>query len=74
MMNGSRILAVLVTLMVTLAIAPPAQADSCSQAIAVFNKSAAVQPFFQSAYGYAVFPLVGKGGFFLGGAYGRSSP
>lgn len=68
-MKGYRILAVLVTLMVTLA-AAPAQADRFSQAIAVFNKSEAVQPFFQNAYGYAVFPLIGKGGFVIGGAYG----
>lgn len=69
-MKGYRILGVLVALMVTLAIAAPAQADSFTQAIAVFNKSEAVQPFFENAYGYAVFPLIGKGGFVIGGAYG----
>jgi lipid-binding SYLF domain-containing protein len=37
--------------------------------IAVFKKSEAVQPFFKSAYGYAVFPTIGKGG--IGGAYGE---
>ena len=30
-----------------------------------------VQKFFDNAAGYAVFPNVGKGGFMLGGAYGR---
>jgi lipid-binding SYLF domain-containing protein len=69
MMKGYRILVLLVTLMVTL-VAVPAQADRFSQAISVFNKSEAVQPFFQNAYGYAVFPLIGKGGFVIGGAYG----
>ncbi|MBW2187693.1 MAG: lipid-binding SYLF domain-containing protein [Deltaproteobacteria bacterium] len=68
-MKGDRILVLLVTLMVTL-VAVPAQADRFSQAISVFNKSEAVQPFFQNAYGYAVFPLIGKGGFVIGGAYG----
>ncbi|SIN97944.1 YSC84-related protein [Salinivibrio sp. ES.052] len=29
------------------------------------------QPFFDNAYGYAVFPSVGKGGFWVGGAYGK---
>lgn len=29
-----------------------------------------IAPFFNEAYGYAVFPTVGKGGFFLGGGYG----
>lgn len=37
----------------------------------VFKKSESVQPFFQNAYGYAVFPTVGKGGIVLGGAYGN---
>jgi lipid-binding SYLF domain-containing protein len=29
------------------------------------------QPFFENAYGYAVFPTVGKGGIGIGGAYGK---
>lgn len=45
-------------------------ADNYSDTIAVFNKSDAVKPFFNEAYGYAVFPAVGKGGIGLGGAYG----
>ena len=45
-------------------------ADSVANTIEVFKKSPAVQPFFESAYGYAVFPLIGKGGFIVGGAYG----
>ena len=48
-----------------------AQADSYSNTIDVFRKSPAVQPFFKNAYGYAVFPTVGKGGFGIGGAYGK---
>lgn len=47
-----------------------AQADSYSDAIGVFQKSPAVQPFFKNAYGYAVFPTIGKGGLGIGGAYG----
>jgi len=47
-----------------------AQADSYSDTIEVFKKSRAVQPFFQSAYGYAVFPTIGKGGLGIGGAFG----
>ncbi|MCG8615765.1 MAG: hypothetical protein MI802_06070 [Desulfobacterales bacterium] len=49
----------------------PAFADSYTGAISVFKKSEAVQPFFKNAYGYAVFPTVGKGGIGLGGAYGK---
>jgi lipid-binding SYLF domain-containing protein len=48
-----------------------AQADSYSNTIDVFKKSPAVQPFFKNAYGYAVFPTVGKGGIGIGGAYGK---
>jgi len=53
-----------------LSVSTNAMADNYSDTIAVFNKSDAVKPFFNEAYGYAVFPAVGKGGFVLGGAYG----
>ena len=48
-----------------------ARADSYSNTIEVFKKYPAVQPFFKNAYGYAVFPTVGKGGFGIGGAYAK---
>ncbi len=44
--------------------------DKYAETIDVFQKSEAVRPFFKDAYGYAVFPTVGKGGILLGGAYG----
>jgi len=53
-----------------LSVSNNAMADSYSDTIDVFNKSDAVKPFFNEAYGYAVFPTVGKGGIVLGGAYG----
>lgn len=40
-------------------------------ALANFHRFPQVQPFFEKAYGYAVFPTVGKGGFWVGGAYGN---
>ena len=56
----------------TLALAAaPAMADSHAKTIAVFKSAPAVRPFFDTAYGYAVFPTVGKGGFIVGGAYGK---
>jgi lipid-binding SYLF domain-containing protein len=55
----------------TMAMAIPAMADSYSDTIAVYKKSPAVQPFFKSAYGYAVFPTIGKAGFVVGGAFGK---
>jgi len=51
--------------------AGPALADKYADTIAVFKKSDAVQPFFKNAYGYAVFPTIGKGGLGIGGAYGK---
>ena len=48
-----------------------AQADNYSNTIKVFKKSQTVQPFFKNAYGYAVFPTIGKGGVGIGGAFGK---
>lgn len=38
---------------------------------AFLNKDPSLQAFFDKAYGFAVFPGVGKGGFGIGGAYGK---
>ena len=48
-----------------------AYTDTYSNTIEVFKKSPVVQTFFKNAYGYAVFPSVGKGGIGIGGAYGK---
>jgi lipid-binding SYLF domain-containing protein len=48
-----------------------ALADKYTDTIEVYKKSEAVQPFFKSAYGYVVFPTIGKGGLGIGGAYGK---
>ena len=34
------------------------------------NKDSSLNNFFSQAYGYAVFPTIGKAGFIVGGAYG----
>ncbi len=49
----------------------PAVADSFTDTIAFFQKSEDLKPFFNTAYGYAVFPNVGKGAVGIGGAYGH---
>ena len=41
-------------------------ADNYSDAIGKFKKAPETDPFFNQAYGYAVFPTVGKGGFGVG--------
>ncbi|MGF1693790.1 YSC84-related protein [Photobacterium kagoshimensis] len=38
-----------------------------------FQQAPQTQPFFESAYGYAIFPSIGKGGFWVGGAYGTGT-
>lgn len=49
----------------------PSFADEYTDTIDLFRKSSAVQPFWDNAYGFAVFPTVGKGGFVVGGAFGQ---
>ena len=49
-----------------------ANAESkANETLATFvNKDKSIENFFKQAYGYAVFPTVGKAGFIVGGAYG----
>jgi len=59
------------TVIMAMALSIPAMADSYTDTIAIYKKSPAVQPFFKNAHGYAVFPTIGKGGFIVGGAFGK---
>ena len=70
MKKNYRILVILIMVVVALILSNPAHADKFTDTIDVFKKSAVVQPFFKNAYGYAVFPTVGKGGIVIGGSYG----
>ena len=47
-----------------------ASAGDYEETIGVFRNAGASGVFFGSAYGYAVFPTIGKAGFWVGGAYG----
>lgn len=49
----------------------PAWADEYSDAVATFHKADESGKFFQTAYGYAVFPKIGKAGVGIGGAHGK---
>lgn len=51
--------------------AVPALADEYTDAIQQFRESPKTAPFFNDAYGYAIFPTIGKGGVGVGGAYGK---
>jgi lipid-binding SYLF domain-containing protein len=44
--------------------------EKYAETIEIFKKAPEVQPFFENAYGYVVFPTIGKGGIGIGGAYG----
>jgi lipid-binding SYLF domain-containing protein len=46
-------------------------ADEYEDTIKIFKKAGESGAFFDSAYGCAVFPTVGKGGIGIGGAYGE---
>jgi len=52
-------------------VASPARADDYEKTIEVFRKAGESAGFFDSAYGYAVFPTIGKGGIGFGAAYGK---
>lgn len=70
-MKRYRLMTLPIVLAILMAIHSSASADSHADTIDVFKKSPTVRPFFESAYGYAVFPLVGKGGVIVGAAYGK---
>lgn len=48
-----------------------AWADEYQDTIEVFREAGESGGFFKNAYGYAVFPTIGKGGIGVGGAYGK---
>ncbi|UCH72731.1 MAG: hypothetical protein JSU82_10100 [Rhodospirillales bacterium] len=51
--------------------AAAAWADEYQDTIEVFQEAGESGGFFETAYGYAVFPTIGKGGIGIGGAYGK---
>lgn len=57
-------------LIIGLGVSGAVAADDYDITIERFNASDLVKPYFENAYGYAVYPVVGKAGFVVGGAYG----
>lgn len=51
--------------------ASAASADEYQDTINIFKNAIEGGPYFKSAYGYAIFPTIGKGGVGVGGAYGK---
>lgn len=64
-------LPVLLIALITLFTAKAAFADSYQDALKSFKSVDTTAPFFKNAYGYAIFPNIGKAGFIVGGAYGE---
>ncbi|MDD8059890.1 MAG: lipid-binding SYLF domain-containing protein [Shewanella sp.] len=48
-----------------------ANENAYSEAVTNFKKASETRDFFNSAYGYAIFPTVAKGGIGIGAAYGN---
>ena len=69
-MNKPNLYVSVIAFLLLVLAAGPASADEYADTIDLFKKSEAVQPFFKNAYGYAVFPTLGKAGFGIGGSYG----
>ena len=63
--------AIFVMILLIFTISSTSAAEDFSSTIKVFESSPSVQSYFKNAYGYAVFPTVGKGGLGIGGAYGN---
>jgi lipid-binding SYLF domain-containing protein len=70
-MHVNRISMVLIVVALVFAISSPVQADKYTDTLNVFKSSDAVKPLFEKAYGYAIFPTIGKGGIGIGGSYGE---
>lgn len=65
-----RLLSVLAVLLVALPVSS-AWADEYSDTVNLFKNAGESGNFFKTAYGYAVFPTIGKGGVGIGGAFGK---
>lgn len=46
-------------------------ANPYAEAIRSFSNAGETENYFKTAYGYAVFPTIGKGGLVVGGAHGK---
>ncbi len=60
-----------VTLILVFLTSSGAMANQYQETVNIYSNSPVVRPYFNTAYGYAIFPLVGKGGFIIGASYGK---
>ena len=71
MMKAARWMLVLAAMLLVPSIVNAQQVRDYSKAKNVFRSSPQVQWYFDNAYGYALFPVVGKAALIIGGAYGE---
>jgi lipid-binding SYLF domain-containing protein len=64
-------LAAAIALVTAGGLATPARADPYADTVQLFKNAGQSGTFFDKAYGYAVFPTVGKGALGIGGAHGK---
>jgi lipid-binding SYLF domain-containing protein len=64
-------LAAAIALVTAAGLATPARADQYADTVQLFKNAGQSGTFFDRAYGYAVFPTVGKGALGIGGARGK---
>ena len=66
-----RFLVIMICSMCLGRVSPAFGIEDYSSTLNAFRASPVVAPFFKSAYGYAAFPTIGKGGIGIGGAHGK---
>ncbi|MCL1077761.1 hypothetical protein D5R81_06525 [Parashewanella spongiae] len=71
MQSYYRITYLIVLIVTNLTISNAFASDSYSQAVDNFSHASETQRYLNNAYGYAIFPTVGKAGLGVGGAYGQ---
>lgn len=71
MYRRSLVLLVVLTLCLTGTSWAKRKVEDYGETINNFKKSSDVAPLFDTAYGYAVFPTIGRGGLGIGGAHGK---
>ena len=70
-MRYFRIVALLSIFLLLTTLTFAAEPDSYTTATNRFKQSPEAQNYFDHAYGYAIFPTIGKGGIGIGGAFGK---
>lgn len=70
-MNMIKKIAIATLLVVASSTSMAQQVTDYSRTINLYNGNPVVSPYFTNAFGYAVFPNIGKGGVGIGGAHGK---